>query len=220
MLKIYATPLSANGRKVLAVSRELGLTAEIHIVNVYRGEGRTAEYLAINPTGKIPTLVDDDFVLFESNAILIYLAESYGRSRLWSTDSKARGRIAQWLFWESAHWQPSLTALLSEQVGHRLLPQVIPRPRSAVDWNSASIQPSLKTLESTLGAAVFLTGARATIADFSVAGMCTYFRVAGFPFHDFPAISRWYARIEALDSWHATESALWREQPAGEVIGD
>jgi len=217
MLKIYATPLSANGRKVLAVSRELGLTAEIHIVNVYRGEGRTAEYLAINPMGKIPTLVDGDFVLFESNAILIYLAEGYGKSRLWSTDSKARGRIAQWLFWESAHWQPSLIALLSEQVGHRLVPEAIARPRSAPDWNSASLQPMLKTLETTLSADAFLTGSHATIADFSVAGMCTYFRVAGFPFHDFPAISRWYARIEAFDSWRATESALWREQSAGEV---
>jgi glutathione S-transferase len=180
MLRIYATPLSANGRKVLAVSRELGLNAAIHIVNVYRGEGRTAEYLAINPTGKIPTLV----------------------------------------FWESAHWQPSLTALLSEQVGHRLLPHVIPRPRSAPDWNSASLQSLLKTLETTLSADAFLTGPHATIADFSVAGMCTYLRVAAFPFHDFPAFSRWYARIEGLDSWRATEVALWSEQGAGEVTGE
>lgn len=59
-LKIYATPLSANGRKVLAVSRHLGLNAEIHDVDVYRGEGRTPEYLAINPTGKIPTLAGGD----------------------------------------------------------------------------------------------------------------------------------------------------------------
>ena len=220
MLKIYATPLSANGRKVLAVSRELGLNAEIHIVNVYRGEGRTAEYLAINPTGKIPTLVDGDFVLFESNAILIYLAEGYGNSRLWSADLKARSRIAQWLFWESAHWQPSLTALLSEQVGHRLLPQAIPRPRSAPDWHSASLQPLLMRLETALSADAFLTGALPTIADFAVAGMCTYLRVAEFPFHDFPAISRWYARIDAFDSWRATESALWREHSAGEVTGE
>ena len=62
-MKIYATTLSANGRKVLAVSRQLGLNPEIHDVNVYRGEGRTAQYLAINPSGKIPTLIDGEFVL-------------------------------------------------------------------------------------------------------------------------------------------------------------
>ena len=61
MLKIYATPLSANGRKVLAVCRQLELNPEIHEVNVYRGEGRRPEYLAINPTGKIPALIDGEF---------------------------------------------------------------------------------------------------------------------------------------------------------------
>ena len=89
MLKIYATPLSANGRKVLAVSRHLGLNADIHEVNVYRGEGRTPQYLAINPSGKIPTLIDGEFVLTESNAILLYLAEAHGANRLWSRDRKS-----------------------------------------------------------------------------------------------------------------------------------
>jgi glutathione S-transferase len=122
-LKIYATPLSANGRKVLAVGRRLGLKPEIYDINVYRGEGLSPKYLAINPSGKIPTLVDGEFVLSESNAILLYLAEAHGANHLWSTDSKQRSRIAQWLFWESAHWQPTLIALLSELVGHRLLPE-------------------------------------------------------------------------------------------------
>jgi glutathione S-transferase len=209
MLKIYATPLSANGRKVLAVSRHLELNPEIHEVNVYRGEGRDPQYLAINPSGKIPTLVDGEFVLTESNAILLYLAEAYGANRLWSSDSKQRGRIAQWLFWESAHWQPTLIAFLSGLVGHRLLPERIPRPQHAPDWSSAAVQPVLNTLEAGLSANAFLAGAQATIADIAVAGMTTYFRVADFPFERFPKIADWYARIESLESWRGTESPLW-----------
>jgi glutathione S-transferase len=209
MLKIYATPLSANGRKVLAVSRHLELNPEIHDVNVYRGEGRDPQYLAINPSGKIPTLVDGEFVLTESNAILLYLAEAYGANRLWSSDSKQRGRIAQWLFWESAHWQPTLIAFLSGLVGHRLLPERIPRPQHAPDWSSAAVQPVLNTLEAGLSANAFLAGAQATIADFAVAGMTTYFRVADFPFERFAKIADWYARIESFDSWRGTESPLW-----------
>ena len=85
---------------MLAVSRHLGLDAEIHEVNVYRGEGRTPQYLAVNPGGKIPTLVDGEFVLSESNAILLYLAEAHGGNRLWPNELQQRGRIAQWLFWE------------------------------------------------------------------------------------------------------------------------
>jgi glutathione S-transferase len=213
MLKIYATLLSANGRKVLAVSRQLGLNPEIHDVNVYRGEGRTAQYLAINPSGKIPTLVDGGLVLSESNAILLYLAEAHGANRLWSSDSKQRGRIAQWLFWESAHWQPTLIAFLSELVGHRLLPERIPKPRHAPDWSSAAVQPILNTLEAGLSANAFLTGSQPSIADFSVAGMTTYFRAALFPFERFPKIADWYARLDSFESWRDTGSALWSARP-------
>ena len=212
MLEIYATPLSANGRKVLAVCRQLELNPEIHEVNVYRGEGRNPAYLAINPSGKIPTLVDGEFILSESNAILVYLAEAHGGDRLWSREAKQRGRIAQWLYWEAAHWQPALIAFLSEVVGHRLLPERVPRPRHAPDWSSALVQPILKTLETALGCAAFLAGPAATIADFSVAGMTTYFKAAAFPFQRFPKISRWYDRIEALESWRETLSPVWADQ--------
>jgi glutathione S-transferase len=211
MLKIYATPLSANGRKVLAVCRQLGLSVETHDVNVYRGEGRLPQYLAINPSGKIPTLVDGEFVLSESNAILLYLAEAHGENRLWSSDSKQRGRIAQWLFWESAHWQPTLIAFLSALVGHRLLPERIPRPQHAPDWRSALVQPILNTLETGLSADAYLTGPTPTIADFAVAGMTTYFRAALFPFQRFPKIANWYARIESLESWRGTEAPVWSQ---------
>ena len=124
---LYATPLSANGRKVLAVSQHVGLTPEIRLVDVYRGEGRTAEYLAINPSGKIPALVEGDFTLTESNAILQYLCEAHGDCRLWSREAKARGAIARWLFWESAHWQPVLTSA----VGIRRAPAAAQRRMAA-----------------------------------------------------------------------------------------
>jgi len=196
---------------VLAVSRHLGLNPEIHDVNVYRGEGRALQYLAINPSGKIPTLVDGEFVLSESNAILLYLAEAHGANRLWSSESIQRARIAQWLFWESAHWQPTLIAFLSELVGHRLLPERVPKPRHPTDWSSALVQPILKTLETGLSTSAFLTGPTVTIADFAVAGMMTYFRAADFPFQRMPEIADWYARIESFDSWRATESPLWAQ---------
>jgi glutathione S-transferase len=209
MLNIYTTPLSANGRKVLAVSRELGLCPVVHLINVYRGEGRTAEYLAINPSGKIPILVDGEFTLTESNAILIYLAEVHGGYRLWSRDAPVRSKIAQWLFWESSQWQPALSTCLADLVGHRLLPEKIPQPRSAPDWNNGLLKPLLKMLETTLSYQSFLTGEGVTLADFAVAGMTTYFRAASFPFHAFSAVSRWCGRIEALDSWRETATPLW-----------
>jgi glutathione S-transferase len=208
-LALYATPLSANGRKALAVAHQLGLAPEIHLVDVYRGEGRSAEFLAINPSGKIPVLVDGEFTLTESNAILQYLCEAHGECRLWSRDPRARAAIARWLFWEAAHWQPALTSVLAAFVGHALLPDVVPAPVAAPAWRSESLAPLLATLENQLAVQPFLAGAELTIADFSVAGMMTYFRAAQFPFPEWRNLGDWYARIEALPAWRATQAELW-----------
>jgi glutathione S-transferase len=209
MLTLYSTPLSANGRKVIAVSRQLGLELDIQLVNVYRGEGRTAAYLAVNPSGKIPTLLDDALTLYESNAIMQYLCEAHGDSRLWSSDPKMRALIARWLYWECGHWQPVLTRILSPCVGHRLLPEVMPSPRVGPDWDAAELQPLLGVLGKALSDSTFLVGPEVSIADFAVAGMVTYFRYASFPFKDHPQVMDWYARIESLDGWRASEDSLW-----------
>lgn len=209
MLTLYSTALSANGRKVLAVSRHLELDIDVRVVNVYRGEGRHAGYLAINPAGKIPTLVDGDFTLYESNAILLYLSEAHGNFRLWSRDPKLRGRMARWLFWESAHWQPALAALLSACVGHRLLPNLVAAPAAQPDWNAPTLAPLLNNLEATLSTSSFLVDDELSIADFAVAGMTTYFAAADFPFKKYPAFDAWYRRIESLDAWRATREPLW-----------
>ncbi|MGO9950190.1 MAG: glutathione S-transferase family protein [Steroidobacteraceae bacterium] len=209
MLTLYSTALSANGRKVLAAGRHLELDIEVRLVNVYRGEGRDAAYLAINPSGKIPTLVDGDLTLHESNAILLYLSEAHGNFRLWSRDPKLRGRIARWLFWESAHWQPALAALLSACVGHRLLPKLVAAPAAQPDWSAAAVAPLMNMLQATLSASSFLVGDELSIADFAVAGMTTYFAAAGFPFQKYPAFNDWYRRIETLDAWRATREPLW-----------
>lgn len=210
MLTLYTTPLSANGRKVMALGHQLGLAPEVRLVNVYRGEGRAAEYLAINPAGKIPTLVDDGFTLHESNAILIYLAEAHGECRLWAREPRARAAIARWLFWESAHWQPALTAVLAPVVRHHLLPDVFPDPPADPDWSHEDLAPLLIALEAELTRRPFLAGDALTIADLSVAGMTTYFRAAKFPFASLPAFARWHERIEATGGWRATAVEPWK----------
>lgn len=93
MLVLYTTAISANGRKALAVAKHLELNIDVRSVDVYRGEGRTADYLKINPSGKVPTLVDEEFILWESNAILVHLAEAHGNFVLSSRDNMTRADI-------------------------------------------------------------------------------------------------------------------------------
>jgi glutathione S-transferase len=208
MFTLYTTPLSANGRKVLAFAHHLGLDPEVKLVNVYAGEGRKPEFLAVNPTGKIPALVADGFVLTESNAILQYIAEAHGEFRLWSWAPRRRAEISRWLFWEASAWQPALVPVLRHHVAQKL--GLAPaEPAADINWNDAGFRGAAEILDEHLGANASLAGDDISIADFSVAGMMTYARSAAFPFEDYAGIARWYAHIEALDAWKATETRPW-----------
>ena len=210
MFTLYTTPLSANGRKPLALCHMLGLEPEIRLVNVYAGEGRAPAFLALNPLGKIPVLADGDLTLAESNAILVYIAEQYGRSRLWSAEPRARAGILRWLFWESSAWQPALSSVLAPCDGHRLVPSVVPAPAAPPDWQSPQLAPLLAFLDAELARGLaFLCGGELTIADLSVAGMTTYFLHAGFPSGAWPNIAGWLACIESLEAWKASADPLW-----------
>jgi glutathione S-transferase len=209
MFTLYTTPLSANGRKALAVSHHLGLAPAIKLVNVYKGEGRTPEYLAINPSGKIPTLVDGDFILSESNAIVQYMSEAYGNCRLWSRDAQRRADIARWLFWESSHWQPAFIPALAAFVGQLLLPQTAPAAPVDVDWSNEPLQAQLTFLDAHLRGRQFIVGNELTLADFCVGAMMMYVRPAKFPFAAFQNIGAWYGRIESAEAWRATAAGPW-----------
>ncbi len=210
MYTLYTTPLSANGRKVLAVTQHLGIESRVRLVNVYRGEGRSPDYLRVNPSGKIPSLVDDGFVLTESNAILQYISEAYGGARLFSQDARERAEITSWMFWEAAHWQPALTAVLSAFVGHKLLPDAVPAPAEVPAWNDETLRPLLTRVDAHLVDRPFLALGELTIADFSLAGMMTYFRAAEFPFDEFLNLASWYGRLEAFPAWRDTQVDLWK----------
>ena len=211
MFILYTHPISANGRKVLAVAQYLKLEPEIKLINVYKGEGQTPEYLSINPLGKIPSLVDKDLVLWESNAILQYISEAYGNSILSPSSPQEKASIACWLFWESSHWQPSIANVLAAKVGHQLVPHLVPAPSEEPNWLDANFDRNVKFLETHLSNRAYLAGEKLTIADFSVAGMMTYFRFAKFPFDKFPNIARWHERIEGLDAWKKTAVDTWAE---------
>jgi glutathione S-transferase len=210
MVTLYTTPLSANGRKALAVSLSLGLDPKLMLVNVYKGEGQASDYLNVNPQGKVPSLVDGSLMLWESNAILQYLAEAYGDYKLWSRDPKRRADLSRWLFWESSHWQPSLTNVMRPVVAQKL--GLAPAsPKARCDWDDPQFTSLAELLDVQLSDRQFIGGEELTIADFSLAGMMTYARACAFPFESYPHIAKWYARIEALPVWQQTAAAPWSE---------
>jgi glutathione S-transferase len=208
MFTLYTTPLSANGRKVLAVCKHLAIEPDVKLVNVYAGEGRAPAYLEIHPLGKIPTLVDGHLVVWESNAVLQYIVEAHGGNRLWSREAKGRAAIARWLYWETAEWQPALVQVLTGFVA-RELGLIDGRTPVTINWSESRFRTQADFLEGHLRGREFLALDELTIADLSVAAMMMYVRRAYFPFSEFPAIAAWYERIEALDAWRSTAVEPW-----------
>jgi len=209
MATLYTTAVSANGRKALAVVKHLSLDVDIECVNVYRGEGSAASYRALNPWGKVPTLVDGDFVLWESNAILVYLAETYADYALSDRDPRVRANILRWMFWESSHWQPTLARVLAPRVAQILFPSpgIAPVP---VSWDDAELGALLRVLSAVLESNRFVCGPAVSLADFSIAGMTPYFRATGFPDREYPSIAAWLRRTNELPAWRATEVEPWQ----------
>jgi glutathione S-transferase len=105
MLELY-TASTPNGWKVSVTLEELGLEYQLHKIILQDQQQKEADYVAINPNGRIPTLVDDGFAVFESGAIMIYLAEKTGR--LMPTDVKGRSEVIQWLMFQMSGIGPMM----------------------------------------------------------------------------------------------------------------
>ena len=102
-MKLFGFPPSPNVWKVLATAHHMGVPLELQIVDLTKGEQRKPEYLALNPTGRVPTLVDGDLVLWESSAIMQYLG-SKCKTSLWPDGAKKRADIMRWQSWHLQHW--------------------------------------------------------------------------------------------------------------------
>ena len=108
MLKILGRKNSSNVQKVLWCCDELGLAYEREDVGGSFGKNRDPEYLALNPNGLVPTIIDDGFVLWESNSIIRYLAAKHGRGTLYPEDLRARALAERWMDWQLSVLGPAI----------------------------------------------------------------------------------------------------------------
>jgi GSH-dependent disulfide-bond oxidoreductase len=180
------TSATPNGYKVSVALEEMALPYEVVTVDLAKGEQKTAAYLAINPNGRVPTLVDDGFAVFESGAILMYLAEKTGQ--LMPSDTQGRSRVVQWLMFQMGGIGPMMG---QANVFYRYFPEKIP---AAIARYQGEGRRLFAVLDAQLATHEFLAG------DYSIADIANWCWVrtakwSGIELEGLPHLQRWIAAI-------------------------
>ena len=203
-MKLYVFEHTGNSRKVLAVAWQLGLAPEIHDVNLVGGEHMTPEFRALNPNRKVPVLVDGDLVLWESNAIMLYLALQVPGQTLWPQAPAAQADVTRWMSWQLAHWDGEACGPLTfENLVKRAARLGAPDP-AGIARAEECFHRFAAVLEAHLDGRRWLVGAGATLADFAVGAPLTHAEEAAFPLAGYDRVRRWYDGLAELDGWRRT----------------
>ncbi|MGZ9740280.1 glutathione S-transferase family protein [Pseudomonas azerbaijanorientalis] len=190
MIDLY-TAATPNGHKVSIVLEELGLPYRVHALSFDKKEQKSADFLKINPNGRIPAIVDranGDFAVFESGAILIYLAEQTGK--LMPSDPKGRSLVLQWLMFQMGGIGPMQG---QANVFFRYFPEKL---QGAIDRYQHETRRLYEVLDTRLQSVEFLAG------EYSIADIATFPWVRGYEWsgvsvEGLTALQRWMATLEA-----------------------
>jgi glutathione S-transferase len=203
-MKLYGFPPSRNTWKVRAVAAQLGLPLQLEFVDLTKP--RTPEYLMLNPTGRTPTLVDGEFKLWESNAIMQYLASRTANS-LWPSDAGMRADIMRWQSWQLAHWSKEGCEPLIFQRLVKAILKLGPPDDAIVAKGIEAFNREARVLDAHLSKQSFLVGNEATLADFSVAAPLFYSKEVELPLAPYAHVRDWFSRVSALPAWQNTAPA-------------
>ena len=196
-MELYYHPISQNCRRVLATIYA-NKRDDVKLVQVAleKGEHKQPDFLARNPNGKVPVLVDGDFKLWESTAIMQYLSSD---SPLWPPN-KSRYDIIRWQCWGLAHWSPPINKVVFEKMMKTAFGMGEP-DITVIERATAEFQGFAKILDGHLEGKDYLVGDALSLADFSVASDLTFAGAAGLSLDDYGNITRWFAKINELESW-------------------
>ncbi|HEY2816606.1 MAG TPA: glutathione S-transferase family protein [Casimicrobiaceae bacterium] len=191
MLKILGRKTSSNVQKVLWCCGELGLAFEREDVGGPFGRNNEPDYLALNPNGLVPTVIEDGFVLWESNAIVRYLCAAHGKGTLYPTDAKANADADRWMDWQQTSLAPPMGILFRGLL--KSPPDAM--PTSDLDSAMQRAIPMWRILETQLSRGAFVAGDTLTMADIALGNAVHRWFSLPRQRPDLPQLARWYARL-------------------------
>lgn len=209
-LKLYMNPVSTVSRPVSLLIAEKNLPVEQHVLDLRAGEHRTPEYAAINPNMQVPALVEGDFRLTESSAILKYLASRFDAPE-YPKDLKERAKVDSAMDWFNTQFY--------RDFGYNLLyPQIFPHHKRPTDehhsgtiaWGKQKTQGWLAILDANIiGANDYVANNKISIADYFGACLMTAGELIGCTYDSYPNIRRWLGNMRKLKSWESVNAAMY-----------
>jgi glutathione S-transferase len=203
-MKLYHNPLSPNVRRARLTAAYLGLDVEEVVLDFRKGEHKQPDYLKLNPNGAVPTLVDGDFVLTESRAIMQYLASRKPEVGLLPKDERGRADVTRWQFWDSSHFSPAVGTLLFEKMLKGMYGMGDADPAKVAE-GLGNFRKYAGVLNGHLEGKQYIVGQGVTLADLNLASTLMYAQALELPLAEFPNVKAWFERITALPAWKKTD---------------
>jgi glutathione S-transferase len=223
VLKVWGRPTSTNTQRVLWTLVEAGVPYELTLASgttgekgyVWQGEVPfgivdNASYLSMNPNGTIPTIDDGGFILWESNAIVAYLARRYAASRLFGADETMFARALQWMIWANYSMDPALHALILH------LERLPASQRSAetVEVSRREVVRRLELMEARLALSTYFAGDVFTIGDIPLGISTQRFFHFELERPDLPHVEGWLARLGEREGFRVHVAPLEKHLPS------
>jgi len=193
MLKIWGRANSSNVKKVTWLCEEIGLPYERIDAGLAFGVVNTPEYRKLNPNGLVPTIDDDGYILWESNAIVRYLAAKHAAGTLWPTDLKVRADADRWMDWSATTLAPAFIPVFMALV--RTPPEK--RNPQVIEDGTKKTAEVLARLDAALAGRNFVIGDQFSMADIAFGGVVYLVNNVAFDRPKLANFDAWYARISA-----------------------
>ena len=203
-MRLYQHPMSANARAAVMTALELRAPVELTYVDLQRGEQTQPAFLKMNPNHRVPVLEDDGFYLWESRAIMQYLADKTPGQSLYPSDARARADVNRWLFWSGQHFAPSVGIFFYENMVKQMIGRGAPDPVE-LKRGDTLFNEFAAVLDGHLADREWICGPSLTLADLSIAAAYGCAAPGKAPVAWYANVQQWFGRVQTLDVWKKTE---------------
>lgn len=206
-MKLYTVVGSPNSRKVEAVINHLGLEVERRYLDFFTGDLRQPAYLSLNPNGMVPTLVDGDFALWETTAIMQYLADKAaaagGSDALFPREPKKRADVVRWQAWDLAHYNRAFGVIAFEAVAKPGF-NLGPTNHALVEAMTQNLVRFARVLDAHMTGRRYAAGEGVTLADYSLIHLEGFKEAIPFDWSPYPHLNAYYDRMRKNEHWAKT----------------